>query len=352
VKVEALYPLSRPQRFDADFHFEAFEGLINYLNLSHKLRIRGSETHDGEELSVSLLKSTDFLETYYPTIEDPLRTDSTVEVLRVEGCFEFPGKEDFVITDGQTGHRVDYTEDQLHGIWASLLPNVLDLTIQTYLCSLTIAFPGAARVWGSIWLVDGHRHRHSSHHISTLHEGVGYLTENEFYPAKDIAPERVHSWVCAQNGMFDGYSDTPAGRALNYFTRLFVRNYRNDELSDLVWALAGIEALLVNAGRSSQGQLKEKLGALFDTHPRLDWLRTMTDRMYQYRSKMVHGNRQIKSAFRHGEDDSDKRFYEEYDSARFAVGILLVLLQEVIKRSATTLRFKTVLADDHIGGNR
>ena len=33
--------------------------------------------------------------------------------------------------------------------------------------------------------------------------------------------------------MFDGYSNTPAARALNYFTRLFVALFRDDELGDL-----------------------------------------------------------------------------------------------------------------------
>jgi hypothetical protein len=153
-------------------------------------------------------------------------------------------------------------------------------------------------------------------------------------------------WVFSQKGIFDGYSNTPAARSLNYFTRLFVREFRNDELSDLVWALAGIEALLVESGRSSLGQLKEKLCALFASEGTKSWLITMTEKMYGYRSKMVHGNRHIRSEFRGDDPQLGSRFDEEYDSVRFAVGILLLLLQHVIERNVASLRFRTVCVSE------
>src|ERR1700730_17757392 len=99
------------------------------------------------------------------------------------------------------------------------------------------------------------------------------------------------------------YSDTPGSRALNYFTRLFVSNFRNDELSDLVWALAGIEALLVEGGRSSVGQLREKLGALFSGKIDLPWLSTMIGDSYNFRSRMIQGDRQKRSFFRSNEEE-------------------------------------------------
>jgi hypothetical protein len=208
-----------------------------------------------------------------------------------------------------------------------------------------IAFPGAARVVGSVWLLAGKTHHHSGYYVSTFHEAIEYLVENGFYPSTSLNPERVFRWACSQNGIFNGYSNTPASRAFNYFTRLFVSHFRNDELSDLVWALAGIEALLVVGGRSSVGQLREKVDGLFPGHQSSDWLKTMTAKMYGYRSRMIHGDRQIRSAFRSGEDYAENRFREEYDSERFAVGLLLVLLQEVISRNVISLKFRTVLCD-------
>ena len=106
--------------------------------------------------------------------------------------------------------------------------------------------------------------------------------------------------------------------------------------------MAGIEALLVLGGRSSVGQLKEKLVAIFGSQCDEAWLREMIDKMYGYRSRMVHGDRQLNSAFRADEGpDSSNRFDEEYESARFAVGILLALLQEAIVRNVSKFHFKT-----------
>jgi hypothetical protein len=128
---------------------------------------------------------------------------------------------------------------------------------------------------------------------------------------------------------------------LNYFTRLFVENFREDELSDLVWALGGIEALLVEGGRSSKGQLREKLTALLGIST--SWLRSRIEQMYGFRSAVVHGDRQLRSEFRRYEEDTKRRFEEEYQSELFAVGILLLLLQMVAEKAVSSFSFKTVL---------
>jgi hypothetical protein len=263
-------------------------------------------------------------------------------LLRFDGSFVFPGEERFFLID-HTGKKMPHTEDDLRATWAECLPDDLDLTLQTYICSLMIAFPGAVRPTKNIWLLEGEQFEFSHTYVSTIHESVEYLVRNGMMPRADIDPERILRWIFSQNGVFDGYSDTPAARSLNYFTRLFVERFHDDELTDLVWALAGIEALLVEGGRSSVGQLKEKLAAIFGTDGNLEWLRKMTDKMYKYRSGMVHGNRQIRSAFRIFEEEKNKTgFDEEYDSARFAIGILLMLLQQIIDRNETSLRFKVV----------
>lgn len=168
------------------------------------------------------------------------------------------------------------------------------------------------------------------------------MRERNACPEIDLELDTVIKWIFSQNGIFDGYSDTPASRALNYFTRLFVSSFRNDELSDLVWALAGIEALLVEGGRSSIGQLREKLGAIFAGEIDLPWLTSMIADSYNFRSRMIHGDRQIRSFFRRDEEESKKRLNEEEHGYLFAVGMLVLLLRSVIVKGTTELRFETV----------
>ena len=161
-------------------------------------------------------------------------------MLRITGAVTFPGVDKFFFTD-HTGNKAPYTEAQLRSSWAREFPHLLDVTLQTYICALTIALPGGVRTSSNVWFVDGALHPFSSKYLSQVHEAVEFLVENGMLPSSDIDPEETVSWVFSQKGIFDGYSDTPAARALSFFTRLFVREFRNDELSDLVWALAGIE---------------------------------------------------------------------------------------------------------------
>lgn len=216
----------------------------------------------------------------------------------------------------------------------------MDIAVQTYLCALQISYPGALCCIANTWLADSEVVHDRPHLVSIVYDAVEFLVENGVTVVAIDAMQTI-KWVFAQNGIFDGYSNTPASRALSYFTRLFAPEYRNDELSDLVWALGGVEALIVEGGRSSKGQLQEKLSALLNV--KSDWLRENIERMYGFRSAAVHGSRQLRSEFRRDEDDTKRRFEEEYHSRLFAVGTLLLLLQKVVERNVSRFSFKTIL---------
>jgi hypothetical protein len=342
MKVRAIYPLYPPLRFDSEFQQNVFWSLCDYFKSARTLKICGSDFHDGEVLRVILshlsphLKKTYFEKTLFPK--------SLGVTLEFHGSFKFPGKKKYFLAD-QNGKKFSHSAKQLRSIWSSFLPHELGTVIQSYFCALMLAFPGAARPVGNIWFVGGKSSdRSNPYFVSPIHDAIGHLAENGVFAETKLPLEKAAKWVFSQNGIFNGYSDTPASRALNYFTRLFVEQFRDDELSDLVWALAGIEALLVEGGRSSLGQLKEKFAALFSNETQLPWILSSTEKMYSYRSKMVHGNRQIRSAFR--TDDAvidDKRFDEEYYSQLFAIGMLLLLLQRAVLSNQSSFQFKTVL---------
>jgi hypothetical protein len=266
--------------------------------------------------------------------------------LEFSGSFKFPGTSRFFLTD-HTGKVIPESEDTLRTIWSDVLPDHLDISVQTYLCALNIAFTGALRATANLWYVGTKENRYSKYYMTSIDDAIEYLRQNKLYPVENLDWKKAVRWVFAQGGVFDGYSNTPAAGALNYFTRLFVSGFREDELSNTMWALAGIEALLVEGGRSSSGQLREKLGAILGSAENLAWMLKMTGTLYEFRSQKVHGNRRIRSAFRkRDEEQIDKRFNEEYDSERFAVGVLTILLQHAIQSGRSTYRFKTIL-DEH-----
>jgi len=298
--------------------------------------------HDGELLTVTVRACTASQKKRYFIKAPFLQVGDAILEFSVK--LDFPGQDIFFRTD-HLGNKIVGTLENSVAYWKSFLSIDLDVTIQSYLCALTIAYQGAVRPTGNVWIQDGSQYRTDRYHWSIIHEAVEFLREKNAFPEINVEVDRIVFWTFSQNGLFDGYSDTPASRALNYFTRLFVKNLRNDELSDLVWALAGVEALLVDAGRSSVGQLKEKLGTLFGDSIDRPWLSRMIADAYNFRSRMVHGDRQIRSFFRDDEDGSKKRFDEEYNSCMFAVGILVLLLRFVISKNMTEIPFKTVLND-------
>ena len=338
-KLKAIYALSPPLRIDSESASNLYHKFFEDLGSKRTIPIRGSFTHNGELLAITARpctasqKKRHFSKSPFLQIGD--------RVLEFSATFAFPGQERFFLVD-QTGARISRTIEQSIADWRSSLSLDLELTIQSFFCALAIAYEGAIRPTQNVWIQDGSEYGTDRLYLSEIHESIEFLREKNAFPELDLKLNKVINWTFAQNGIFDGYSDTPASRALNYFTRLFVNNYRNDELSDLVWALAGIEALLVEGGRSSMGQLREKLGALFVDTIDFPWLSKMIADSYSFRSRMVHGDRQIRSFFRSHEEESKKRFDEEYNSQLFAIGMLVLLLRFVISRDLTELHFNTV----------
>jgi hypothetical protein len=338
-KLKALYALRPPLRVDSESASNLYYKFFKDLEPKRTIPIRGSFTHNGELLTITARPCTASQKKRHFGKSPFLKIGDAV--LEFSATFEFPGQERFFWTD-PTGARIARTREQSIADWKSSLSLDLELTIQSFFCALAIAYEGAVQPTQNVWVQDGSQYGTDRCYLSEIHESIEFLRERNAFPAIDINLDTVINWTFAQNGIFDGYSDTPVSRALNYFTRLFVSNFRNDELSDLVWALAGIEALLVDGGRSSMGQLREKLAALFAEQIDLAWLSKMIADSYNFRSRMVHGDRQIRSFFRSNEDESKKRFDEEYNSHLFAIGMLVLLLRLVISKDLTELGFNTV----------
>lgn len=250
VKLKALYALFPPLRFDIEESTDQYHRVLKDFENGKTVIIRGSSFHDGEKLLVIAAPCTASQKKQYFKKSAFLEVGHTI--LEFSGAFEFPGVDKFFVTD-HSGAKVPYTEEELLSLWKSVLPDELELTIQSYICALMIAYSGAVRPTENIWILNGSLEKDDAYYVSQIHESVEFLREKTAFPRIDINADAAVHWIFKQNGIFAGYSDTAASRALNYFTRLFTSDFRNDELSDLIWALAGIEALLVEGGRSSVG---------------------------------------------------------------------------------------------------
>ena len=242
MRFDAIFPLRPPLRFDSARYNKTFECMLTYFNIDRRLNLKGNDPSGGDTLVVRIERCPASFKQKFLRDKRLFKTGDWLLCFSEDFCF--PGADKFFLMD-PAGKKMDYTSNELSSMWASLLPNMLDPSIQTYICALTLAFPGAVQPVTNLWLMDHKRHHFSSCYVSEVHDSLEYLLENGISPKDGIDPERFIDLVFSQNGVLDGVSGTPAARAFNYFTRLFVREHRNDELSDLVWALAGIESLLV-----------------------------------------------------------------------------------------------------------
>jgi hypothetical protein len=105
--VEALFPLSPVWKFDTDFHKKMVGNFIQYAEAPRKLTIRGSEGHDGETLTVQVIRCS---------AENKRRFFKSMKLFRsgdwllsFRGTFNFPGADSFVVTSGNTGVAIDAT---------------------------------------------------------------------------------------------------------------------------------------------------------------------------------------------------------------------------------------------------
>ncbi|MFK4499332.1 hypothetical protein ABIF86_003623 [Bradyrhizobium japonicum] len=339
MKVRAIYPIFPLIGVKSDAIVRNYRELIQYGSTPKEIIVRGDTSVAGKKLLFVVKKFTKAHEKHL-TRRGGWKNRWVIEF---SGSFSFPGVKDFNFTD-HTGKIIPTPASELRATWADFLPSELDVTIQTYLLALTIAFPGALRLSDNIWWLGRKKQTHSKFYKSAVQESLEFLYSEGFKPRENLTPTDVIDWIFKSNGIFNGLSDTPASRSLNFFNRLFSEQYSVDELSELVWAVAGIEAVLVEGGRSSVGQLREKLLAIFQGRVEEAWLNKRITEVYNYRSRMIHGDRQIKSAFRTHEDaEINSRFYEEYHSALFAVGILIELLQEMIFRKLSKFQFATIV---------
>jgi hypothetical protein len=152
-------------------------------------------------------------------------------------------------------------------------------------------------------------------------------------------PESI-AWWKHYNSTLDFISETRVGRAINAYSHLFDSNGGRDDPAKLFWALVGIEAIYVEGNSSLQDQVNRKtqifLGERHD-------FKKMFSKMYDYRSRFVHGDLNFENKFFLDGDKTENHFADFWMYRDFAISILLSTLQRLIKRNRHELEFDYVI---------
>jgi len=157
---------------------------------------------------------------------------------------------------------------------------------------------------------------------------------------RELSPTKVLQWIKAVDGWDAGIGRGRVGRALAAFSAVTALQ-QADTLSPekLVWALSGLEALYCEGRAAQAAQLLTKsevlLGPRLANKPRFA-------RMYDYRSRFVHGDQDLPFVFREPDDGivpglsaSDQL----RESENIAVAMLVASLQELVDRDWHGIEF-------------
>lgn len=206
-KLKAFYALHPPLRIDSEQATNLYHRFLKDLGPNRTVPIRGSFTHDGQLLAIAARPCTASQKKRYFSKSPFLEIGDAV--LEVSATFQFPGQERFFLVD-LTGAKIAQTREQSIAHWRSSVSHQLELTIQSYFCALAIAYEGAIRPVRNVWVQDGSTFSTDRCYLSQIHDSIEFLREKNAFPEIDLELNTVINWTFAQNGIFDGYSDTPA----------------------------------------------------------------------------------------------------------------------------------------------
>ena len=224
--------------------------------------------------------------------------------------------------------------------YISLVAEDFKTQLTNFLLFLQIAKPGGFRTREGDLLVNN-LYYNSFDSISSIHQEIYTEIKRFGWPKfRNLKYQQVINWYNRFNLSFEKIANTKAEIALNAFSYLF--EYRSDITLDLFWSLIGIEALYCSGKEGKAEQIFEKTQVVLG--PITDFKKKVKN-MYNFRSRLIHGDLFIPSAISKSFSLRDiKDYNEEFsDATIFSVAILTATLQELIYLDMNNLSFKTIL---------
>jgi hypothetical protein len=203
-------------------------------------------------------------------------------------------------------------------------------------CSTSIAKPGAFQLIAN----DGSRDRmYSANGFNALWYIVPKACEMGWPPFRSLPLHLAFEWWHNLPGVMNGLSNSDVSRGACIFSRLFRRHFAADEMQSMVWAVSGIEALLSKGERSVISDLVSKIDLIMPGTQTHSTVAKMLKKMYQARSNLVHGKKQISGQFHTQREPTS----ESTDEEIFATSIFIALLQTAFVRKLKCFEFDMVM---------
>lgn len=220
---------------------------------------------------------------------------------------------------------------------------LLEKRVYDLMLAINMALPGALELEQGTIVLDDNERREPGHQLGEkgkghLLQGAWRLSRSLQWPEmKTLGIRAVWEWANRQEGFSEGFGGGPTGRALNAFARRFGSNGQ-DDAANLLWALVGIEALYTEGKGGLQQQVNEKsqvfLGQMTQHKKKIT-------RMYDFRSRFVHGDLDFSGKLVVGEaaEDHVRHNDELRETVIFAEAILVATLQRLVELGWKGVRF-------------
>jgi hypothetical protein len=155
---------------------------------------------------------------------------------------------------------------------------------------------------------------------------IGAISDNDFitsFPSPKIDPIIALVWSSKSKGYWSGHAETRVQRAISCLTRSFSgRTNRINGYSTLLWSLAGLEALFCDSSSSVLYQIRRRAPLLNSEFDRNE-LDKHIKSGYNFRSRLFHGDVQIRSLIAEDDEFDDK--HHEIESEKYSDFFALLL---------------------------
>lgn len=232
-----------------------------------------------------------------------------------------------------------------HNVFENLIW-LLSKKISYFLISLQISIPCFVHFSKGLVIVDD-IFNFKSDALFSIDSDLLLMRDKIAWPKlENLDPAITWKWVSKYFGRDISVSQGNTQRALFAFANTFKDiRYNGDEI-DFIWLMIGIESLYAKGNNAVQEQINEKvqliLGELLD-------FKKIIKKMYNFRSKFLHGETDIYIDIRYNEDDEKflDLIFEYGDNYFVAYLILLATFQFMVINNLDTLDFKYQLIQKH-----
>lgn len=230
-----------------------------------------------------------------------------------------------------TSGEIEHTDELLEGLAQYFAWDVLRRGPLTLLTSCNLAYPGV--ITTGKWIVAGEVSSNFNNYLGLVSGHREHLNLPNF---PTLALEQCYDWVRNIGCVAERSPGTKVANAFNAFTNLFFRGGDHNYEADLIWAMMGIEALLVSSN-SIQRDIRTRLPFLYDEKVSDKQI----NELYDARSRYIHGQMPIHSKWSHSGSKVKVRKKEVWLDIYTGTAVfwLVSLLQELCRRDLADIEF-------------